>query len=346
MASNQTIFSELTVALGILDSDNLDDISGVSQSQKRAFSEEKAKRDLSMGNAYERGLQLKQSGLIIRNYLSSANGLTRPTVSWTGSNSQGVNHVAKDLDVSGLLRISVKENADVFRNASATNVLEKIPSGITPDNSQGDDWFIKLAENEFQQYYEACSGPEFNEINGVRDFYENRDKQGRKPFGNHVAALHKQKNSAVLIAYKLFCESVSRNAAGTFNKNLRATIDSGEMRNIFRFMVEYYFRINGVKHVLAGTDKGEPFAVEVPDNQEWSRKYECKDINAIERLVGQPEVMLNFKFLNKETKKEFDFPIRIELRWSHGKFCGNPEAKLYKSWKYEDLPWVKNLKVI
>jgi hypothetical protein len=54
---------------------------------------------------------------------------------------------------------------------------------------------------------------------------------------------------------------------------------------------------------------------------------------------------LSFDFLDKKNQKKFSRKIRSEVRWSHGKFCGNPEGKLYKhdSWSYSDLPWAMSV---
>ena len=54
-------------------------------------------------------------------------------------------------------------------------------------------------------------------------------------------------------------------------------------------------------------------------------------------------VLLECLFYDKKTKLEFMVELRIEIRWSHGKFCGNPEAKIYKQWSYNSLPWAVNL---
>ena len=77
----------------------------------------------------------------------------------------------------------------------------------------------------------------------------------------------------------------------------------------------------------------------------WRNKYLIKKIEAKALVAGQPEVLINFEFIEIATRKEFSYGIKCEVRWSHGKFCGNPESKLYKynHWKYEDLPWVNVL---
>lgn len=41
------------------------------------------------------------------------------------------------------------------------------------------------------------------------------------------------------------------------------------------------------------------------------------------------------------TEKILHYPA--EIRWPHGKFCGNPEGKLYKDFKWVDVPFFKRI---
>jgi hypothetical protein len=85
--------------------------------------------------------------------------------------------------------------------------------------------------------------------------------------------------------------------------------------------------------------------VEVVDLENWEENFEIVGVTAEALTRGQPEVLLSFDFLDKKNQKKFSRKIRSEVRWSHGKFCGNPEGKLYKhdSWSYSDLPWAMSV---
>ena len=107
----------------------------------------------------------------------------------------------------------------------------------------------------------------------------------------------------------------------------------------------FYFRLDSNHYTLCGTENSLSFAVEVQDLKNWEDGFELLGVKASALTRGQPEVLLTFDFFDKKTSNKFSRKIRSEVRWSHGKFCGNPEAKLYKhdSWSYSDLPWAKSV---
>ena len=57
----------------------------------------------------------------------------------------------------------------------------------------------------------------------------------------------------------------------------------------------------------------------------------------------QPVVKLLLTLENKTSRKQEKIPFHVEIRWSHGGFGGNPEAKLYKEFAWLDLPFVTKI---
>ena len=147
----------------------------------------------------------------------------------------------------------------------------------------------------------------------------------------------------MLLAYQELCDKVSIKSAEIFNLNFQSFENERSNKNYLNPIFHYFFRINGVAYYLLGSEKNKPFAVELPSSSKWIKKYEFLNIEAIPKKAGQPEVVLNFSFRDKETNLISKIPLKIEIRWSHGKFCGNPEAKVHKQWSYTGLPWVKVL---
>lgn len=344
MARQQTIFSEICVALAIVNSDrDFSLIQNVTEKDKDIFLKELAKRIQTKSGVLSVE-SLKQSGNLIRHYLIK-NGVVPRGIAWTGKdNIAGVVSVAKDLEILNF-RISVKENADVFINGSPLTVFEDLPQGLFGQKKRGEDWFIKTAKRELEDYYCLCRRHLSikDKFKTVASFYANKDKSYKKRFGKQVALLHKTKNAEILFAYQSMCNKVSLVSSEMFNQNLSNFksnyTSSGALQPIFH----YFFKINGIKYIIAGTEKNKPFASLLEDSTNWTRRYSFIDINAKPKIAGQPEVLLVFLFKDKTTNEVFKIPLKVEIRWSHGKFCGNPEAKVYKQWSYMDLPWSENL---
>ena len=148
----------------------------------------------------------------------------------------------------------------------------------------------------------------------------------------------------ILKSYQDLCDKVSIESANIFNLNFQKFAKDTRNKNRLVPIFHFFFKINGVSYYLIGSEKNKPFVVGLPPSSKWVKKYEFLNIEAISRKAGQPEVNLNFSFKNKETGEIYNIPLKIEIRWSHGKFCGNPEAKVYKQWSYAKLPWVTVIK--
>jgi len=46
---------------------------------------------------------------------------------------------------------------------------------------------------------------------------------------------------------------------------------------------------------------------------------------------------------NKADQMIYTYNFHIELRWCHGKFCGNPEAKLYKDFDWSSVRFFEKI---
>lgn len=344
MAREQTVFSELAVAMAI-NGGSIEEILNVGEADKEVFEREFDKRNQSkQGQKLIRSLF--EAGEAIRNHLLSDGYISKLLVEWTANDKTGsMSTVAKDIHIKNLnLRVSVKENADVFINGSAEKIFIHLPSGDFGRSVRGKDWFIQTAHQELNDYYLICDGERVTGFDSIESFYKNTSIKERKLFGAHVKSLHDSKNLAVLNAYAKLCEQVSVTSAQMFNKNLTEFIRMQKnISNALQPIFHFFFRINGVKYILAGTEDKHPFAVFMQPGDDWIRKYEFLGIAAIPLKSGQPEVLLEFSFRDKLKKENFTLNLKVEIRWSHGKFCGNPEGKVYKQWKYTNLPWSENI---
>ena len=343
MSKAQTIFSELCVASAIFDGAEVEDIENVDEATAAIYRKELHSRQSKVSGKISINA-LVASGKAIRKYLLG-NGVTPKQIVWTGKQNIGATvAVAKDIEVANY-RISVKENANVFINGSPITVFEDMPSGLFGIKRKGDDWFLKIARDELQGYFLECKAyaKSASGFETIEDFYKKTAKEERKTFGAEVALLHKQKNQKVLLAYSALCQKVSTVSADIFNSKLVDFRKANPSISALQPIFHYFFRINGVKYILAGTENNKPFAVVLESSSDWTKKYQFLGITAAPRPAGQPEVLLSFRFKNVATKEEFAVDLKIEIRWSHGKFCGNPEAKIYKTWSYAALPWTENI---
>lgn len=353
MARDQTVFSELTVAMAIA-ACSIEKIKNVDESAINAFERERKKRELiSSDNSEE---QLKLAGTKIRNWLFKEKAVRKISVAWTGmEKGKELMQVARDLVIEDLgTRISVKEDAQLFQNPSPARVFNKWPMGDFAPSRDG-DWFIEVAEDELEAYFASCGGPKFTKQRTAVDYYkhtkgktENGEKR-RKAFTEHVKSLHDEKSMSVLSSYQELCRKISNRSAQIFNENIASTLTaartSDSIPETLERLFSFFFKLDNEEHLLCGTDSRKGFAVVVCGLAEWRRQFQVVSVIAKPIAAGQPEVLLDFTFRSRASGESFSYGIKCEVRWSHGKFCGNPESKLYRSgnWSYSNLAWSKEI---
>ncbi|MFM7468359.1 MAG: hypothetical protein ACKO37_02520 [Vampirovibrionales bacterium] len=346
MARNQTVFSELCIARNLTHDKSLESVHGVQHQDKLQFYTEEQKRLATASGRSSVGV-LEETSKAIHTFLSTQ-GLLNQSVHWLGKHTTEAGMtVAKDIQVADW-RISVKENAHVFINGSTLTVFEDIPMGGLGRKRHGSDWFSTVAAEAYQDYFYACQRytQGFSSHASVQDFYARTSKQERKAFSVAVAELHKKPShdiSELSSLYLTFCHQVSQQSAQYFNHRLAYASTGHPQEKLMSVLYHYFFKLNGSKYILAGSDHKKPFAVLVPSSSEWQTNYMLHDVKAIPKYSGQPEVILRFFLQDLVTQELFELDLKVEVRWSHGKFCGNPEAKVYKQWLYSDLPWVTSL---
>ena len=344
MARSQTVFSEIYVAMAISNTNFPQDIISVKEEDIEVYQLEFKKR-LGSKSALAKNKALFDAGNILRKYILEC-GISNFQINWIGNHHlSGIESVAKDLEIDPInWRVSVKENADVFINSSATTAFVDLPQGKFGQRVRGEDWFLKVAPNELQKYYLSCNGNNATGYPTIAEYYKNVKGKNKKTFSKYVSELHSKKSENVLKSYQELCDRVSKESANIFNLNFKKFEVETSNKNRLVPIFHFFFKINGISYYLIGSEKNKPFVVELPPSSKWVKKYEFLDIKAIPKKAGQPEVNLNFSFKHKETGEIYNIPLKIEIRWSHGKFCGNPEAKVYKQWSYTELPWVKVIK--
>jgi hypothetical protein len=296
------------------------------------------------------------AGMALYGYLD-----TKPkSVQWKGKEkTTNASSAAKDIYLSynkdsAMVPVSVKVESDIIWNGATSRFLEHIwLGGNGLDGSKGEHWFQKTAASEYQAFFEACDGPNLTRVPTVKEWDgKRRSAEARKVF--KLAAAEAMESPQVKAVYKVLCEKVAQESAEIVNTGIqtakvKAKTQKKRLHEILKNAVWEIFRINSEAYFLCGTElttgKGKqekPFVVRMPGKDEWQQRFNIKDVFAIARDKGQPEIQVNF-IIEEFEKGEHVFSVKYEIRWSHGKFKGAPESKIYKLFRYADLPWVKEI---
>ena len=245
---------------------------------------------------------------------------------------------AKDLIVANT-PISVKDTSKVVANHSPFGLFVSLPKGIRPPR-RSTNWFLRLSPDSYQELYSLAtrrSGDVWPEK--IEDFYKVPAPR-RKDFARFVKQLSDVGDKEFQESYLALCHNISQKSAEMFNEGLAAST----LKAVAEEVIRTFFRIGEGEYILCGLDNGQDFAVAIPDLTTWWRDWTLKSITAVPDLAaGQSQVWFDVVVQEKRgTRQSHSLRFRAEVRWAHGKF-GTPEAKLYKTFAWTDVPFFKQI---
>lgn len=347
MPSAKTEASELSVAFGIL---GLDPAGSYSQDEIEQYFDGSLTRDkyekyrAEYKKKPELYKRLYQVGLTMGEHHSPFRQAR--VVQWTGPQQQAsTTSVAKDLLVANT-PISVKTESNVVANLSPSNMLVNLPGGTAP-SSREDNWYLTTCPVEFQALYtfvrELRSGLQYLPKD-VQSFEETASRADRKKIQKILKESTKQENEEFTDRYLGLCHRVAETSAEMFNETLARSLKTGARRAVLENIARWFFRLNAVRYVLCGIDRKEEFALIVPELTSWFREWDLAEVIAKpDPTRGQSVVDFEVLCRKKDNRHEQRIPYHAEIRWSHGRFSGTPESKLYKDFPWRTLPFFPGL---
>lgn len=71
---------------------------------------------------------------------------------------------------------------------------------------------------------------------------------------------------------------------------------------------------------------------------DWRQRFELREFTIEPQAVSQPRVRWAAQVLERSEDRTVTVEGHVEIRWSHGRFCGFPEAKLYLDSRHDHVP--------
>jgi hypothetical protein len=263
---------------------------------------------------------------------------------WTGPQQQAATTTAsKDLFVANV-QVSVKNQSNVVNNLSPYNLFVTIPNGSIPA-SHAENWY-EMADPEgiqyLYQFVQETSG--FDIPQNFSDFDSLANAQDRDAIQDFIASLTGENRQEFKLRYERMCKNVSEVSANRFNQLFSASKNSILRSSVFENIIKQFFRINGVPYLLVGLDNNQPFGLQIPDITQWKKDWKIHSLTASPDLTKKQSVA-NFRMVieNRHTNIRYNYDFHAEIRWSHGKFCGNPESKLYKNFTWSSVSFFSSI---
>lgn len=353
MPNRKTEATELAVGFGIINQDPLkvdpskieELFCGTLNLEKLQNFQQEYSNNHKLKSTYQ---LLYELGLRIRNNYFKPQNIIPQKIEWKGTQRQcGSVTLPKDLTIPGSLSISVKTESNVVYNLSPPNLFDNLPQAHGVQRTpQKQNWFLIKAPEEYENMYRIVASEIQNFPENATEFENTATRKEREKIAEFLKNL-KQSNpnkySEFIAAYQTMCNKVACESAEQFNQLFSSTWRE-RRSDLTIHIMRIFFRMNSTNYILACIEKRkQPFALIIPDVTSWSKNWELIEVKATPKLCGQSVVEFIVTIRNKNNKKKnrntFEFPFHAEIRWSHGKFCGSPEAKLYKDFSWNTVPF-------
>ena len=258
------------------------------------------------------------------------------TVEWTGPQRSPGDEVAPvDLRVDHVYLVSCKYLSKITMNASPAHLFERLLTGGHGRRSTV-DWYRHVAEAEYEQLWSASSAwlaehrPDIATTGDPGDM----SKAERKAVSEHLREGGKAWPHELLDPYRELCAAVSVRSARAWQASI-ATAPSGAAEA----MLWRLLRIGSAPYFVLGVGSGAaaPLRLRVASPWDWRQDFTFKRLDISPMSGGQPMVAWRADLVERGGVPR-EVRGHVEIRWSHGRFSGPPEAKVYLDTPFEDVP--------
>ena len=232
--------------------------------------------------------------------------------------------------------ISVKENSRVVFNLSPYNLFVSVPSGLVLA-TRTDNWFSRMAPREYQALFTLVNAN--IGFTSITEFDRSAPKHVVKMLQAEIESLDGDRLTEFDRRYVELCRQVSSASASLFNDTLNITLETVHGTTLRDELLRYFFRLDAMPYVLIGLETNDPISILVPSVTQWKREWRLSELTAAsDPSAGQSVVRFSLVVTSGRARTGTTLPFHAEIRWSHGKFGGNPEAKLYRDFAWRDVP--------
>jgi len=252
-------------------------------------------------------------------FARSVDGLRgRPpwSVEWKGPHKPpAYEQIPADLRVDHVYLISCKYGSKILQNASPSNLFDR---ALAERRSSRADWFNEVAPASYQELYDAVRA----HVNidslprGVAEL--TADQRGRLRSALPGRWPVELRDLWEHVAFEIARASVERLKTKLSSKGEREAF----VWRLLRLQAAPYF-------VLGASRNGDALHYRVTTPWDFRTRFQLKHVDVWGEMKGQPFVRWRIDVHDRERSEDRSVDGHVEVRWSHGKFGGAPEAKVY-----------------
>lgn len=334
----RTEITEITTGLAMLGLGDLDwaldarpaQVVGVGEEQWSRLAE--ARRAGTHGDDFARawanGLAFLQAEQALRSRVPSR-------VEWKGPDKLPLpSDVPADLRVDFVYLVSCKYLSKVLHNLAPAGLFEGALRG--PVTKAG-DWFAAIAPAELQEFYAAARRelskaelPDPAHLSHLPERVGDLARAGRDVL---KAALGRSLPPPLTDAYAGLARAVAERSADRWSAALGDRTD--RERLLWRLL-----RLGGAPYFVLGASSptSPPMRLRIDTPWDWQQRYRLRAFEVWPEPAGQAVVRWQASVTDREAGTDVGVRGHVEVRWSHGRFSGNPEAKVYLDTPHAAVP--------
>ena len=252
-------------------------------------------------------------------FLAARDGLRgRPpeVVEWKGpQRPPGADPIPADLRVDHVYLVSCKYNSRIQLNASPWAIFDTAPAA----DPRG-DWYDAVAAAEQQALYEIVRF-ETGLVGALPDRCGDMTATQRREL---AAALGRGRwtSPAAAEAYTALSAAVAEASARRWRDRLRS--ERHREATLWRFL-----RVAAATYFVLGSDGERMVRVRVGSPWDWRQWFRLRRFDVDPQVSRQPIVRWTATVDDRAAGETRMVEGHVEIRWSHGRFGGLPEAKVY-----------------
>jgi hypothetical protein len=266
-----------------------------------------------------------------RAFLVAEDGLRgRPPrlVEWKGGHRDpGDAVVPADLRIDHVYLVSCKYLSKVLHNASPLALFDRCLGGAQGIRSDA-DWFDVVAPAEHQELYQRvrrdlAADSELPEAVAQLTKAQRRDLRTRIP--------RDWGDEATVASYVRLADAAATASAARWGSHL----DSDRARSS---MLWRLLRLAPAPYFVLGTGPTRSVRLRVGTPWDFNQAFRVRAFEVTAQPGGQTRVGWHAVVTRLEDATDHDIDGHVEVRWSHGRFGGPPEAKVYLDTPHERVP--------
>jgi hypothetical protein len=246
------------------------------------------------------------------------------TVEWKGAHrAPGDEVVPADLRVDHVYFVSCKYLSQIVVNASPHHLFERLLAG--GQGRRGRDWFREVAPQEHAALYAAVRDALAPALPLPDDAAE-LDAAQRRALGR---ALRDGWPADAPARYRALVARVAAESA----RRWRMAVDDAAEAMLWRLL-----RIGSAPYFVLGASARGFFRLRIATPWDWRQAFELRSFDVRPRPGGQPVVEWQAVVRRRRDHAQQRVQGHVEVRWSHGRLAGPPEAKVYLDTPHDEIP--------